>query len=141
MKAHHANFHRCAGAVLAAAQAGDTTAATKLLQGGDYVKASERVKMLLARLFIIASDGKEAIDSHLKWKARLRDYITGASKEDLQVENVSRDDACPLGYWLSGIGGERFARRPPMKCSTRVTPISIAVREMRWPSRKRGRTR
>ena len=56
MKAHHANFHRCAGAVLAAAQAGDTTAATKLLQGGDYVKASERVKMLLARLFIIASD-------------------------------------------------------------------------------------
>lgn len=112
MKAHHANFHRCAGAVLAAAQAGDTTAATKLLQGGDYVKASERVKMLLARLFIIASDGKEAIDSHLKWKARLRDYITGASKEDLQVENVSRDDACPLGYWLSGIGGERFGATP-----------------------------
>lgn len=112
MKAHHANFHRCAGAVLAAAQAGDTTAATKLLQGGDYVKASERVKMLLARLFIIASDGKEAIDSHLKWKARLRDYITGVSKEDLQVDMVSRDDACPLGYWLNGIGGERFGAMP-----------------------------
>ncbi|MFH1869187.1 MAG: CZB domain-containing protein [Pseudomonadota bacterium] len=112
MKAHHAHFHRCAGDVLAAAQSGDTAGATKLLQGGDYIKASERVKMLLARMFILASDGKEAIDSHLKWKTRLRDYIKGESRENLRVENVSRDDMCPLGYWLNGIGGERFGNTP-----------------------------
>jgi hypothetical protein len=112
MKAHHAHFHRCAGDVLAAAQAGDTVKATRLLQGGDYIKASERVKMLLARMFILASDGKEAIDSHLKWKERLRAYIRGESAEQLQVDKVSRDDMCPLGYWLNGIGGERFGATP-----------------------------
>jgi hypothetical protein len=110
MKAHHAHFHRCAGAVLAAAQAGDTVNAQKLLQGGDYMKASERVKMLLARMFVIASEGKEAIDSHLRWKGRLRDYIKGESKEDLKVELVSADDKCPLGHWINGIGGERFGQ-------------------------------
>jgi hypothetical protein len=112
MKAHHAHFHRCAGEVLEAAQAGETAKATKLLQSGDYIKASERVKMLLARMFILASDGREAIDSHLKWKERLTAYIKGESKEELQVDKVSRDDMCPLGYWLNGIGGERFGTTP-----------------------------
>lgn len=112
MKAHHALFHRSAGAVLATAQAGDKAAATKLLHGGDYVKASERVKMLLARMFIIASEGTEAIDSHIKWKARLQAYIKGDGKEDLKVETVSRDDQCTLGQWINGIGGERFGQNP-----------------------------
>lgn len=112
MKAHHALFHRSAGDVLAAAQAGDATGARKLLHGGDYVKASERVKMLLARLFVMASEGKEAIDSHIKWKGRLQSYIKGDSKEDLKVDIVSRDDQCTLGHWISGIGGERFGQIP-----------------------------
>ncbi len=112
MKAHHALFHRSAGAVLATAQSGDKAAATKLLHGGDYVKASERVKMLLARMFIIASEGTEAIDSHIKWKARLQAYIKGDGKEDLKVETVSRDDQCTLGQWINGIGGERFGQNP-----------------------------
>ena len=84
----------------------------KLLHGGDYVKASERVKMLLARMFVIASEGTEAIDSHIKWKARLQAYIKGDSKEDLKVETVSRDDQCTLGHWINGIGGERFGQSP-----------------------------
>ena len=112
MKAHHANFHRCAGGVLSAAQAGDTAAALKLLHSGEYLKASERVKMLLARMFMIASDGKEAIDAHLMWKKRLQAYINGESKEDLKVEVVSRDDQCTLGHWINGIGGERFGQLP-----------------------------
>ena len=112
MKAHHALFHRSAGDVLAAAQAGDAAGARKLLHGGDYVKASERVKMLLARMFVIASEGKEAIDSHIKWKGRLQAYIKGDSKEDLRVDTVSRDDQCTLGHWLNGIGGERFGQMP-----------------------------
>lgn len=112
MKAHHAHFHRCAGNVLTAAQAGDKAMATTLLHGGDYLKASERVKMLLARMFMIASDGKEAIDAHLMWKKRLQAYINGESKEDLKVETVSRDDQCTLGHWINGIGGERFGQLP-----------------------------
>ena len=112
MKAHHANFHRCAGGVLSAAQAGDTATATKLLHSGEYLRASERVKMLLARMFMIASEGKEAIDAHLMWKKRLQAYINGESKEDLKVEIVSRDDQCTLGHWINGIGGERFGQMP-----------------------------
>ena len=112
MKAHHALFHRSAGDVLAAAQAGDASGARKLLHSGDYVKASERVKMLLARLFVMASEGKEAIDSHIKWKGRLQSYIKGDSKEHLKVDIVSRDDQCTLGHWLNGIGDERFGQIP-----------------------------
>ncbi len=112
VKAHHAHFHRCAGSVLAAAQAGETVAALKLLRGGDYVKSSERVKMLLARMFVIASEGAEAIDTHVRWKERLRAYISGASQEELKVETVSRDDLCTLGQWIHGIGGERFGQLP-----------------------------
>lgn len=112
MKAHHAHFHRCAGGVLSAAQSGDTATALKLLNGGDYVKASERVKMLLARMFVIASEGREALDSHIRWKARLQTYIAGGSPEKLDAELVARDDQCTLGHWLNGIGGERFGKLP-----------------------------
>jgi hypothetical protein len=98
--------------VLAAAQAGDTANATKLLSSSDYLKASERVKKLLARMFMIASDGKEAIDAHLMWKKRLHAYINGESKEDLKVETVAGDDHCSLGHWINGIGGERFGQMP-----------------------------
>ena len=112
MKAHHALFHRSAGGVLSAAQSGDKEAALKLLHSGDYVKASERVKMLLARMFVIASEGTEALDSHIRWKSRLQAYIKGDSKEDLKVDTVSRDDQCTLGHWINGIGGERFGQIP-----------------------------
>lgn len=108
MKAHHALFHRAAGEVLAAAQAGDKTQAFKLLNNGDYVKASERVKMLLARMFVIASEGREALDSHMRWKSRLQAHIAGVGDEKLDPAIVARDDKCTLGHWLSGIGGQRF---------------------------------
>lgn len=112
MKAHHAHFHRCAAEVLAAAQAGDKATAVKLLNGGDYVKASERVKMLLARMFVIASEGREALDSHLRWKARLQAEVAGVGGEKLDAEQVARDDQCTLGHWLNGIGGARFGKQP-----------------------------
>ncbi|MCK9380880.1 MAG: CZB domain-containing protein [Sulfuritalea sp.] len=111
LKARHADFHRCAGGVLAAAQSGDTAGALKLLHRGDYVLESQRIKKLLARMFVIASEG-EAIDAHLRWKARLKDYIQGVGKEDLKIDVVSRDDQCTLGQWITGIGGERFGQMP-----------------------------
>lgn len=46
----HRDFHREAGAVLELAQAGNRDAALKLLRG-DYYRNSERVKVLLARLY------------------------------------------------------------------------------------------
>lgn len=52
MKRGHAHFHECAGKVLAAAQEGRKDEALRMLQQGDYVRASERVKMLLAKLYV-----------------------------------------------------------------------------------------
>jgi hypothetical protein len=108
MKAHHSNFHRCAGEVLKAAQAGDKENALKLLHHGDYVRASERVKKLLAKLFVLVADGKTAIDAHVKWKERLHDHITGRSQEALTMDTVVRDDLCALGIWLNSEGREHY---------------------------------
>jgi hypothetical protein len=49
-----------------------------------------------------------AIDAHLKWKTRLERYIGDPSQEHIQVEVVGRDDACQLGQWIHGSGGEQF---------------------------------
>jgi len=91
MKVHHAHFHTCAGGVLQAAQAGDKDKAMGLLHHGDYLRASERVKMLLARLFVLVADGKAAIDAHIKWKERLHDYVSGAGGEELKADLVARE--------------------------------------------------
>jgi hypothetical protein len=115
MKVHHAHFHRCAGSVLTAAQAGAKEDALRLLHHGDYVRTSERVKQLLARLFVLVADGKAAIDAHIKWKERLHDAITGAGDGELDPEMVSRDDQCVLGQWLNGVGGERYAQLPAFR--------------------------
>jgi hypothetical protein len=112
MKAHHANFHRCAGHVLMAAQAGEKENALHLLHHGDYVRASERVKKLLAKLFVLVADGNTAIDAHVKWKERLQDHITGRSQEDITVETVVRDDLCALGIWLNGEGRQHYGGTP-----------------------------
>lgn len=52
MKDQHAAFHRCAGKVLETAQAGRKEEAMRLLQHGEYVRASEQVKRLLAKLYV-----------------------------------------------------------------------------------------
>jgi len=112
MKAHHANFHRCAGDVLAAANAGEKEEALHLLYHGDYVRASERVKKLLAKLFVLVADGKTAIDAHVKWKERLQDYIVGNDDADMNVAYVSRDDQCALGIWLNEEGNQHYGHLP-----------------------------
>jgi hypothetical protein len=52
MKAQHAHFHVCAGKVLATALADRKKEALHMLTHGDYLRASERVKMLLAKLYV-----------------------------------------------------------------------------------------
>ena len=51
---------------------------------------------------------KTAIDAHMKWKVRLEKCMQNDNDEGLQVDLVSRDDQCPLGQWIHGIGGARF---------------------------------
>jgi hypothetical protein len=53
-------------------------------------------------------DFKSAIDAHMRWKVRLEKCLAGNNEEGLKVEQVSRDDQCPLGKWIHGVGGERF---------------------------------
>jgi hypothetical protein len=56
MKAMHTHFHSCAGHVLATAQQGRKNDALRMLDQGDYVRASERVKMQLAKLYVQISE-------------------------------------------------------------------------------------
>ena len=42
----------------------------------------------------------QAIDAHNKWKARLVNYLSGRSDEQLDVKFVSCDDKCDLGKWI-----------------------------------------
>jgi hypothetical protein len=48
----HAYFHKCAAHVLGEAQKGNRDQAQKLLDGGEYVAVSEKVKRLLVRLYV-----------------------------------------------------------------------------------------
>lgn len=49
-----------------------------------------------------------AIDVHVKWRSRLESHIQGTNKEAIDADEVGRDDACALGKWIYGIGGERY---------------------------------
>lgn len=49
-----------------------------------------------------------AIDVHTKWRGRLESYIQGSSQEDLQVNEISRDDRCQLGKWIHGVGSAQY---------------------------------
>lgn len=111
VKDHHANFHRCAGNVLQTAKSGLKEKALEMLHQGDYARASESVKRMLARLFVLVSDGKVALDSHKKWKERLSDYVAGKGSE-LDAQMVGRDDDCPLGHWMKGDMSKPYHDRP-----------------------------
>ncbi len=55
MKMEHASFHLSAGDVLTCCMAGDKDGASQRLRSGDYTRASERVKLQLARLYVKVS--------------------------------------------------------------------------------------
>ena len=44
----------------------------------------------------------DAINAHVKWKARLQDYLNGKSQEKLDPMLICRDDQCVLGKWIHG---------------------------------------
>lgn len=53
-----------------------------------------------------------AIESHQKWKMRLRAVIESRSQEELDPNVVCRDEQCDLGKWIHGVGGQQFGAQP-----------------------------
>ena len=53
-----------------------------------------------------------AIESHLRWKARLAEYIAGQSKERLDPEQIAQDDQSILGQWIHDVGDKTFGNEP-----------------------------
>lgn len=47
---------------------------------------------------------QEAIQAHLKWKGRLKNYVEGIGGEKLDSNIVCKDNQCPLGKWIHGPG-------------------------------------
>ena len=56
MKMEHMRFHLAAGDVLACCVAGDKDGASDKLKGGEYPRASARVKLHLSRLYVQLTD-------------------------------------------------------------------------------------
>ncbi len=54
-------------------------------------------------------DFDSAIGAHRDWKVKLRKAI--AHREQLDAGRICRDDACPLGQWIHGPGGQVHGRR------------------------------
>lgn len=50
----------------------------------------------------------DAISAHIKWKARLQDYLNGTSTEKLDPMAICRDDECALGKWIHGPALKHF---------------------------------
>ena len=48
----------------------------------------------------------EAINAHVSWKLRLRNYVDDTSEEVLHSSQVGRDDNCELGRWIYANIGE-----------------------------------
>jgi aerotaxis receptor len=60
-----------------------------------------------------AGDGIDlnaAIAAHVQWKSKLRNAALRG--EQLDVDQVSRDDCCTLGQWLHGAGRRQWSTRP-----------------------------
>jgi methyl-accepting chemotaxis protein len=55
-------------------------------------------------------DFDTAIGAHRDWKVKLRQAIADHAR--LDADTLCRDDQCPLGRWLHGDGGRRWAGRP-----------------------------
>ncbi|WP_079435401.1 CZB domain-containing protein [Zoogloea sp. LCSB751] len=53
-------------------------------------------------------DAIDAIEAHMRWKARLEARLFGAKKDLIAADQVFLDKRSTLGRWLYGRGQERF---------------------------------
>jgi len=51
----------------------------------------------------------EAIQAHLKWKVRLKNFVNGVGNEELRSDHVCKDNNCALGKWIYGPGTSHSA--------------------------------
>ena len=54
----------------------------------------------------------DAANAHVKWKARLQDYLNGTSQEVLDPMIICRDDQCALDKWIHGDALKHFHEDP-----------------------------
>jgi hypothetical protein len=54
---------------------------------------------------------QDAIVAHLKWKDRLKQFLSGTG-EALNLVLVARDDQCDLGKWIHGEGKHQYGSVP-----------------------------
>lgn len=57
-------------------------------------------------------DITEAVNAHMKWKARLQHCLDGTSDEILDPMIICRDDQCTLGKWIHGPAVKHFHGDP-----------------------------
>lgn len=55
----------------------------------------------------------EAVEAHINWKIRLKNYLDGKSNEDLDPMVICRDDQCKLGQWIHGPALNHFHEFEP----------------------------
>lgn len=60
LRRHHAEFHRYAGQAVLAFNAGQQEEAVRLVTGGDYARASQRLRQTITRLFEEAAGRRTA---------------------------------------------------------------------------------
>jgi Chemoreceptor zinc-binding domain len=53
-------------------------------------------------------DAVEAIEAHIRWKAKLESRLFGTNSRPLVADQVFRDNRCPLGRWIYARGSLRF---------------------------------
>ncbi|OGT20777.1 MAG: hypothetical protein A2342_08210 [Gallionellales bacterium RIFOXYB12_FULL_54_9] len=58
---------------------------------------------------------KTAMESHLRWKLRLKSVIDGTSTETLDPAVVASDNQCVLGKWIDSEGTRQFGAYPGFK--------------------------
>lgn len=60
LRRHHADFHRQAGQAVLAFNAGQRDEAIRMVTGGDYARASQRLRQTITRLFEEAESPRKA---------------------------------------------------------------------------------
>jgi methyl-accepting chemotaxis protein len=73
-------------------------------------QGSEQLERAVASVSVADFDFDAAIEAHRAWKVKLRQAI--AKQEKLDADTICRDDACALGRWLHGPGGQQWGTRP-----------------------------
>ena len=71
---------------------------------------SEQLQRAASTPALADFDFDAAIEAHRAWKVKLRQAIS--KREQLDADTICRDDACVLGRWLHGPGGQQWGTRP-----------------------------